>query len=254
MSQAHSDPISERFEKDGFAIVEGILSDAELDQARSELDAAAQTTALPTRMDALDPGGHNVRVYDLLERAPITRRLAVHPQVLPQVDSLLDGDAMLSNFTANNALPGSGSMNAHCDQSTIMPPPWDQMFAMNAIWCLHDTDEENGATRYLPGSHAYTDFDQVPEDPKHGMRAFEAPAGSVIFMHGRLWHTSGENRSASRERWLLFAFYTRSFLRPQTNWHATISEEIRSSLAPELAARLGLDFGNMRYGSYLAGA
>ena len=119
---------------------------------------------------------------------------------------------------------------------------------MNAIWCLHDTDEDNGATRYLPGSHQYTSFAEVPDDPKAGMAAFEAAAGSVILMHGRLWHTSGENRSADRDRALLFAFYTRGFLRPQTNWWRTVREDV----SPRLRQLLCLDYGNMAHGTYLA--
>ena len=61
-----------------------------------------------------------------------------------RVEALLGPDVILSNFTANTALPGSRSMNAHCDQSTVMPEPWTYTWAMNAIWCLHDVDETPG--------------------------------------------------------------------------------------------------------------
>ncbi|MBW2394311.1 MAG: phytanoyl-CoA dioxygenase family protein, partial [Deltaproteobacteria bacterium] len=234
------------FETDGFAIMGGVLSEEQLEAARTQLDLAASRAAeagMPTRLEALDPGGQNIRVYDLIENVPISRDLAVHPGVLTLVDAIL-GDALLSNFTANNALPGSQSMNAHCDQSTVMPEPWPEIFALNAIWCLHDTDEENGATRYLPGSHRITRFSDVPADPKEGMRAFEAKAGSVILMHGRMWHTSGENRSQARERWLLFAFYARSFLRTQCNWQQSLSGATRAELSRELRQRIGLSGGN----------
>jgi ectoine hydroxylase-related dioxygenase (phytanoyl-CoA dioxygenase family) len=133
-----------------------------------------------------------------------------------------------------------------------MPEPWPVMFAMNAIWCLDDTDEENGATRYLPGSHRITRFEDVPDDPTVGMKPFEARAGSVILMHGRMWHTSGANLSEARERALLFAFYARSFLRTQCNWNRSLSPETRRRLSPELKERLGMQGGNVAYGSYLA--
>jgi ectoine hydroxylase-related dioxygenase (phytanoyl-CoA dioxygenase family) len=159
---------------------------------------------------------------------------------------------MVSNFTANIALPGSGSMNAHCDQSTVMPEPWTERWTMNAIWCLDDVVEANGATRYLPGSHRYRCFADVPADPKAAMVPFEATAGSVILMDGRLWHTSGENRTADHERALLFAFHSRSFLRLQNTWWQSLSADTRRSLDPELRTRLGLSGGNMVYGTYLA--
>lgn len=246
----------EQFDREGWAVLPAVLSPAEITEARAALARAAErseASGMPTRMDALDPGGRNLRVYDLVEHDPLFRELAVHPLVVDCVDALLGPDTLLSNFTANTALPGSGSMNAHCDQSTIMPEPWPVMHAMNAIWCLHDTDEENGATRYLPGSHAFTCFDEVPDDPKQGMRAFEARAGSVLLMHGRLWHTSGENRSADRERSLLFAFYARSFLSTQSNWYERLSEATRRDLSAPLRRRLGLGLSNMAHGAYLAG-
>ena len=90
----------------------------------------------------------------------------MHEYVTAYVAALLGPDWVLSNFSGNIALPGSGSMNAHCDQSTIMPEPWVEQNCLNAIWCLDDVDEENGATRYLPGSHRFTRFSEVPADPK----------------------------------------------------------------------------------------
>lgn len=245
-----------RFWSEGWAVIPDVLSPVEVDTARSALvDAAAASEAqgMPVRLDALDPGGRNIRVYDLVAHAKVFADLAEHPAVLPTVEALLGPEIILSNFTANTALPGSGSMNPHCDQSSVMPPPWTETWSMNAIWCLHDTDEENGATRYLPGSHEFTSFDDVPEEPRDGMRSFAASAGSVILMHGRLWHTSGENRSTARDRALLFAFYTRDFLRPQTNWWRSLGEEVREQLSPRMQALCCLDYGNMAHGAYFVG-
>ena len=244
-----------RFWSQGWAVIPDVLTAGEIAAARSALvDAAAASEAqgMPVRLEALDPGGRNIRVYDLVAHAPVFADLAEHPAVLPYIEALVGDDVMLSNFTANTALPGSGSMNAHCDQSTIMPEPWPEMFAMNAIWCLHDVDEENGATRFLPGSHEFTSFAEVPGDPKASMVTFEATAGSVILLHGRMWHTSGANRSEDRDRALLFAFYTRGFLRAQTNWWRTIDDQARRRLSPRLRALLCLELGNMEHGAYLA--
>lgn len=243
------------FDEHGWAVLPGVLDATEVDEALAALDSAARQSearGVPTRMDYLDPGGNNIRVYDLLEYSPVFVRLVAHAGVIPYVDALLDHDLSISNFTANTALPGSRSMNAHNDQSTVMPEPWPTRYTMNAIWCLHDVDEANGATRYLPGSHRYSCFAEVPDDPKAGMRSFEAAAGDVILMDGRLWHTSGENTTTDRERALLFAFYARSFLRHQNNWGRQLSSEVKRSLDPPLKEWLGLGGGNIGYGTYLA--
>lgn len=248
------DQIIDHVEREGWAVIPDVLTDDEVATARAALVAAAaasEARGIPTRMDILDPGGQNVRVYDLLEHDPVFVDLVAHRAVWPLVDRLLDHDAMISNFTANIALPGSGSMNAHCDQSTVMPPPWGQRHTLNAIWCLDDIDEGNGATRYLPGSHQIVDWDGAPADPKAGMRAFEASAGSVLLMDGRMWHTSGANVSADRERALLFGFYARSFLRLQNNWFQSLSDATLASLSGEMRHRLGLASGNIAYGTHL---
>lgn len=246
-----------RVERDGWAVLPGVLSADEVASARTALVAAAaasEAAGFPTRIDALDPGGLNVRVYDLIEHDPVFAHLVVHRAVIGYIDRLLDGDLAVSNFTANIALPGSGSMRAHNDQSTVMPEPWTCRYTLNAIWCLDDVDEANGATRFLPGSHRYSTFDDVPDDPKAGMRPFEATAGSVILMDGRLWHTSGANTTRDRERAMCFAFYTRSFLRHQTNWWRALSPDTRKRLDPQLKEWLGLRGGNMGLGGYLAGS
>ncbi len=254
-SAAPDADLIDRFWSQGWAVIPDVLTAGEIAAARSALlDAAAASEAggMPVHLDALDPGGRNVRVYDLVAHARVFAELAEHRSVLPFVEALIGPDVILSNFTANTALPGSGSMNPHCDQSTIMPEPWPEMFALNAVWCLHDVDEGNGATRFLPGSHEFTSFADVPADPKADMASFEASAGSVILLHGRMWHTSGANRSLDRDRALLFAFYTRGFLRPQTNWWRTIDDDVRDRLSPRLRAMLCFDAGNMEHGAYLA--
>jgi hypothetical protein len=105
------------------------------------------------------------------------------------------GHLLISNFTANIALPGSGSMNLHSDQALVIPPPWEHSWAANVIWCLDDIDEENGATRYLPGSHLYRNFADLPEDAG-GKDAAVRGAGGILHPDGgtRLAHLGRERQ------------------------------------------------------------
>jgi ectoine hydroxylase-related dioxygenase (phytanoyl-CoA dioxygenase family) len=72
------------------------------------------------------------------------------------------------------------------------------------------------------------------------MVPFEAKAGSVIVMEGRLWHTSGANITKDEERALLFRYYTRSFIRPQWNFNVGLSEDTKATLGRDLVRMLGL--------------
>jgi fumagillin biosynthesis dioxygenase len=244
----------DQVEEEGFCVLPSVIDRAAAASAREASVAAAEQAAAggyPITWEDLDPNGRNVRIPDLLAYDAVFTQLAMHEDVVPYVAVLLGPDWVLSNFSGNIAMPGSGSMNAHCDQSTIMPEPWLKQNCLNAIWCLDDVDEENGATRYLPGSHRFTRFSEVPKDPKAGMRPFEASAGSVIIMHGRMWHTSGENISQDRERCLLFALYASGYLRLQANWWQIVPQEFQEGMSEDVRQRLGLGSPNRGYGAYL---
>jgi ectoine hydroxylase-related dioxygenase (phytanoyl-CoA dioxygenase family) len=79
-----------------------------------------------------------------------------------------------------------------------------------------------------------------PVDVEGLTRPFEAPAGAIIAMDGRMWHTSGANVTADAERALLFGYYSADFVRPQVNWNAALSEETQAGLDAQLYERLGL--------------
>ena len=55
---------------------------------------------MPVRLEDLDPGGANIRVYDLVAHAKVFADLAENPTVLSHVEALLTSDVILSNFTA----------------------------------------------------------------------------------------------------------------------------------------------------------
>lgn len=241
--------------EDGCCVVPGVLTPAETDHVRERLWRAAEESerrGVPTRRIGLDPNEHNVRVFYLLELDAIFRELIQHPTAIDFVTTLLSGDFLISNFTANIALPGSRSMKLHSDQGIVVPEPWFHPWSVNVIWCLNDIDAENGATRYIPGSHKIRSASELPENAVEKTVPFEAKAGSIVVMDGRIWHTSGANVSQSRERALLFGYYSRSFIRQQQNWNASLSPETLAALSPQMREWLGLEArANVKLGARL---
>lgn len=229
---------------DGWSVIPGVLDPATARQALERLWAAADESrrrGVDTYMPVLDPNESNVRVFFLMELDAIFRELIAHPTAVEMVRALLGREFLISNFTANIARPGSKSMALHSDQSLVVPEPWVQPWALNIIWCLTDVTFENGATLFIPGSHQWQTRADVPADANRRLRPFEAKAGSIIAMEGRIWHTSGANITADQDRALLFGYYTRPFLRQQVNWNAALSAETQSSLSPQMRRWLGLE-------------
>ncbi len=243
---------------DGVAVVPGVLTRAEAADVRARLVAAAaesERRGVATFMPELDPNAANVRVFNLLDLDAVFRELILHPVATALVRALLGEHFAISNFTANIALPGSGSMSLHSDQSLVVPEPWLAPWSMNIIWCLDDVYAENGGTLYLPGSQRVTQRADVPADPLPRMKAFTAPCGSIVAMDGRVWHTSGANVTRDVERALLFGYYSADFLRPQVNFNAMLSPETQAQVSPELFARLKLGpDANSRVGGEIIGA
>jgi ectoine hydroxylase-related dioxygenase (phytanoyl-CoA dioxygenase family) len=241
---------------DGFAIVPGVIPRKRCDDIRARLWRAAaesERRGAPTRNIGIDPNEHNVRVFNLLDLDPVFVELIAHPLAIELVTALLGEGFLISNFTANIALPGAESMHVHSDQSIVVPEPWLEAWSINIIWCLSEVHEANGATRYLPMSHTLTRAAELPAEPRTHMRPFEAEAGSIIAMDGRIWHTSGANVTNNEERALLFGYYSRDFLRPQTNWNATLSPATIAALSPQLQQWLGLGpSANVRLAAPLA--
>lgn len=239
-TQAHKDSL----EKDGYCVVEGVLAPSEAANVRHRLVAAAaesERRGIPTYIEGLDPNANNVRVFNLLDLDQIFIDLIAHPVALEIARHLLTDDFTISNFTANIAKPGSESMAIHSDLAIVLPQPWHAPWSLNVIWCLDDVRRENGGTLFMPGSHHFQRYEDVPADIVDKMVPFEASAGSIVAMEGRLWHTSGVNSTQDEERALLFGYYSRSFIRPQWNFNVGLSEETKQRLTPELRRWLGLE-------------
>jgi len=229
---------------EGWCVVPDVLSPAESAHALARLWAAAdawRARGHDTHISVLDPNAANVRVFDLLDLDPLFRDLIRRPVAMALVRALLGADAMISNFTANIARPGSRSMSLHSDQALVVPEPWLQPWSINIIWCLTDVRGDNGATLFIPGSHKVTRREELGAEPGGRLVPFEAKAGSIIAMDGRVWHTSGANITADEDRALLFGYYSRGFLRPQVNWNSTLSAETQGGLDREFRWLLGLD-------------
>ena len=243
---------ADRLCRDGVAVLPGVLTAPEAADALDRLWAAAEESrrqGIPTFMPVLDPNAHNVRVFNLIALDPLFAELIAHPVADAVAAALLGPGYIVSNFTANIARPGAGSMAVHSDLAIVAPEPWTAPGSLNVIWCLTDVTAENGGTLHLPGSHRFATMADVfeaydvdrPEDLVAHMVPFEAPAGSIVAMDGRVWHTSGRNVTADEDRALLFAYYAQPWLRPQWNFTRSLPADVQAACNPVLRYRLGLD-------------
>lgn len=225
------DEILETLDGDGYVIVEGALTDAELRTAAAELDRLLEAT--PTGRNEFE-GLTTKRVYSLLAKTRAFDCAALHPLVLGVADRLL-GHHQLSATVAIALQPGEKAQLEHSDDALYPIPRPHPELELSTMWAIDDFTEENGATVMLPGSHRWVD--EVPTGATERRRAV-MPAGSVALYVGTLWHGGGANRSNAVRRGVTIE-YLASWLRPQEAHTLAVPRETVAALPERLQELLG---------------
>ena len=214
-----------RLDRDGYAPLPGVLSEAELTAIRARLAELLAAEGDQAGIEVHQEAGAD-RLADLVNKGPMFDPCFTHPKVLACIAHVL-GDFKLSSLNFRAALPGHGHQQLHADYGGPMPPAEFQV--CNSIWLLDDFTADNGATRVVPGSHRCAQRPrEALDDPSAGHPdevLLIAPAGTVVVFNSHLWHGGTENRS-DRPRRALHSYFTRrangqqldqkKYIRPQT--------------------------------------
>ena len=260
-AQAHLD-------EHGYCVVEGAISAGAAAALRERLieQAAAEaqlgeTHQLPDKKQL---------IYFLLNKGQGFRDLLFHPAMRSLVEHVIGRHYLLSSYNGHLALPG-GTTRFHTDQ-WWMPPPTTaargtllrpgsidrdahrghyqfgeegmQPVAIapacvcNVMWTIDDFTAENGATIVVPGSHLFGREPDQELDAEAGWSPAVAPAGSFIVLDGRVWHSTGENRTGRPRIGLTTNFCAWQF-RQQENLAMGVSPEVLAHASPELLDLIG---------------
>lgn len=202
------------FDEDGFVVVEGLLTEDELDRyAGLVTDAVAERKADDGRSLAEKSRYEQSfqQCINLWEDHLDVRPLTFHPRVGRAAAELLQVDAVrLWHDQALFKEPGGRLTDAHQDQPYWPIAEPDTVTA----WIPFDGSTlDNGAMGYVPGSHRiglrrfvnifYGDVPDLLADPElagREPRFVEVPRGSVAFHHGLTAHLAHPNITTSTRR------------------------------------------------------
>ncbi len=225
---------------DGICAVADALGSELLTDVRTALRTAADHDRRGDRHGddfPLDTDEHNQRVWNLLSRSPVFVDLVEHPVALGLLRSLLGWPMLLGNISGNITGPGGAAGLLHADQ-IFVPEPWPGApQGANATWCVDEFTADNGATRFVPGSHRLNRMPR-PGDEERAV-PLEAPAGTLVVFDSRLWHQTGANTTGDRHRAAIFAWYTRPIYRTQENWFLSLDPSVRQFASDDLLVLLG---------------
>jgi ectoine hydroxylase len=194
------DAVRRVFDLEGFIVVEGVLSPAEVDAANAALD----TLALPDRGD----------LRPLLGQHPLFLDHIDHPRLLPYVLALLGGAIQVMGSSVTVISPGAGPMVWHEDgpRPFSYPPVGDRrplVIARAGIYLEDLRGPDRGQLVVVPGSHQVPFHRCGPLDQLHtlpGARAVGVPPGAAVIFHNGLWHSTAPNHMTVPRRALYYAY------------------------------------------------
>ena len=213
--------------RDGFAIVEDVLSRDMLDRTRNAMyrvherilaEVGAQRLAQAGELGALALMlRYDAHFYSLLEL----------DDVLAIVDASLSSTAVLHVQNGLIAPPAGGPFGTPSPAMLRRDFPHHldgYVASLTTVLAIGDLTTENGAPLLVPGSHRE---EQAPglERMLDAAVPAVAPAGSMIVLDSGLWHVPGTNRSG-HDRLSVTQQFTRSFIQPQVDYMRALGDEM----------------------------
>jgi ectoine hydroxylase-related dioxygenase (phytanoyl-CoA dioxygenase family) len=237
---APSDDIHAALARDGACIVDDVLDASTVAAIRGELEPILAVTG--PGVDEFS--GINTRRFgSLIERAPTTRPLVMHPLVLDVTSKLLS-HATTFQLHLTQAIcigPDSPAQIVHRDQWAFdfFPFPADFDVQCNTIWAISDFTEENGATRIAVGSNHSPDKLRLEQSDTV---AATMRAGSVVLYTGSVYHGGGAN-TTDETRIGVNITYNVGWLRQEENQYLAVSRECAATLDEDLLRLMGYQRG-----------
>jgi ectoine hydroxylase-related dioxygenase (phytanoyl-CoA dioxygenase family) len=189
-------------EEMGFAIVPGPIPAAHLVAAYDAAFARA-------RDDETRVGRTSTKITNLVGREPLINGILAFPPLLEACRRVIGGPFKLSSFIGRTVRVGVPNQELHVDVQR-RSADWP---LLGFIVMVDDFRPDNGATRFVPGSHRWM---ETPEErmadvhADHGRQVLACgPAGSLLMFNGSVWHGHTATSTASR-RSLQGAFIPRS--------------------------------------------
>lgn len=207
---------SRRFRSDGALIVEDIVDNALIAEARRVFSEAYSKYMDGERDDALTVGDRRLLITINLEPPFDDLRLFANPYLLPVLGAALDDGFVIGAFGIVCSLASAPEQHRHADGGFLFPRSGiDRLLPASAITVgipLLEMNDVHGTTALWLGSHR--DASRVPNED--GIRPV-VKEGSCMLWDFRLSHGGTANRSALH-RPLLFLTYCRPWFLDDLNY------------------------------------
>lgn len=201
---------SNQLDERGYVILPNILGHDQCEKLGAYLDELEGQVPIESELKNFQVEAGATRFANLIDQGPIMDIVWSHPKVLGCVWHVINREFKVSSLNAREPKKGQGHQGLHADfgprEANI-----SSNHVVNCLWILDEMTKENGATRFVPGSHKIigkpSDYMKNTLDPHPDEISVIAPQGAVVVYNAHSWHSGSTNHSGARRR-VLHAFYT----------------------------------------------
>lgn len=221
------------YNKQGFTIIRGMLSEKEIKDLTAELEAISKKEQKNFHYyyETTEKGRLLRRIENLAKNSRVVNRILYHPKVMLFMKKIFSEDAVLFKDKYNLKLPSGAGFKAHVDGYFYWIDKDDNKrkgwleYSPNFMSCVIAVDEsskENGCLQIADKSETKklgNNFDEIvskfpmgtPEVPDNLMKGItlhdiELSPGDVAFFDWKCIHASGKNNSNLSRR-VLYSTY-----------------------------------------------
>ena len=209
----------------GFVVIPDLIPPDGLAQLAAAYDSAVASA----HSDDVSIGSSTTRVSDFVNRGPEFDALYVYQPVLEACCRIIGQPFKLSTMHARTLRPRTQAQELHVDFKRDV----DGWPMVGFILMVDEFRQDNGATRFVPGSHTWA---TIPGDTMtdrvadyEGQVVARGSAGSIIVYNGSVWHGHTANSSGEPRRSIQGAYIRRA---------AQSGANLPARMRPETLARI----------------
>jgi len=209
----------------GFVVIPGPVAHDRLAQLATAYDSAVASAS----SDDLRFGSTTTRVRDFVNRGSEFDELYVFQPILEACCRVIGQPFRLSTMHARTVRARMPAQELHVDFERDING-WTMV---GFIFMVDEFRSDNGATRFIPGSHNWSTVPDKLQDSSQPVYENQVlacgPAGSLIVFNGSVWHGHAANSSDTPRRSIQGAYIRRE---------ASSGENLPERMRPDTLARI----------------
>jgi ectoine hydroxylase-related dioxygenase (phytanoyl-CoA dioxygenase family) len=235
--------------RDGGVIIKGFLTQEQIVRFNAEIEqplrALAPGSTHEDEIVAAFHGSNTKRLTNLVTHSATFRSEVIDHPLVHEISDLVflqeSGTYWMTTAQVIEIGPGNKAQMLHRDLENWFPfigmGPGGPEVTINFLVALTDFTEENGATRVIPGSNHWSDFEDrgTPEQTIPAVMN----AGDVLLISGKTAHGGGANRTGDEYRRGLAFTFNAGFLTGEEAYPFLVDRELAKTLSPRVQRMLG---------------